>query len=182
MSTEPNLNILWLRQINIIKIFLYCRNDCVDFRYFMSFFIPNISLGLNCICLLASFPFNYGFYFNWTAFIGVAFIYVITTIESTGDLTATSMLSPLSLRAPASQSSRCTGPHLQPDWCSQPSTLRHGHKGALNVRVNGGTEYWAFLIVVTSWDMDIVSTQSWVFKHFTPLELSLKIIPFLNIF
>jgi xanthine permease XanP len=38
-------------------------------------------------------PFNYGFDFNWTAFIGVAFIYVITTIESTGDLTATSMLS-----------------------------------------------------------------------------------------
>ena len=38
-------------------------------------------------------PFNYGFAFNWTAFIGVAFIYVITTIESTGDLTATSMLS-----------------------------------------------------------------------------------------
>jgi xanthine permease XanP len=38
-------------------------------------------------------PFNYGFDFNWIAFIGVAFIYVITTIESTGDLTATSMLS-----------------------------------------------------------------------------------------
>ena len=38
-------------------------------------------------------PFNYGFDFHWTAFIGVAFIYVITTIESTGDLTATSMLS-----------------------------------------------------------------------------------------
>jgi len=38
-------------------------------------------------------PFKYGFAFNWTAFIGVAFIYVITTIESTGDLTATSMLS-----------------------------------------------------------------------------------------
>ena len=38
-------------------------------------------------------PFNYGFAFNWTAFIGVAFIYLITTIESTGDLTATSMLS-----------------------------------------------------------------------------------------
>jgi len=38
-------------------------------------------------------PFNYGFDVNWTALIGVAFIYVITTIESTGDLTATSMLS-----------------------------------------------------------------------------------------
>ena len=38
-------------------------------------------------------PFNYGFAFSWTAFIGVAFIYIITAIESTGDLTATSMLS-----------------------------------------------------------------------------------------
>ena len=38
-------------------------------------------------------PFNFGFDFNWAAFIGVAFIYIITAIESTGDLTATSMLS-----------------------------------------------------------------------------------------
>jgi len=38
-------------------------------------------------------PFKYGFSFNLTAFIGVAFIYLITTIESTGDLTATSMVS-----------------------------------------------------------------------------------------
>jgi xanthine permease XanP len=38
-------------------------------------------------------PFKYGFNFDLTAFIPVAFIYVITTIESTGDLTATSMIS-----------------------------------------------------------------------------------------
>ncbi len=38
-------------------------------------------------------PFKYGFTFNLTAFIPVAFIYLITTIESTGDLTATSMVS-----------------------------------------------------------------------------------------
>ena len=38
-------------------------------------------------------PFNYGFAFNWNTFIGVSFIYLITTIESKGDLTATSMLS-----------------------------------------------------------------------------------------
>ena len=38
-------------------------------------------------------PFKYGFGFNLPAFIGVAFIYLITTIESTGDLTATSMVS-----------------------------------------------------------------------------------------
>ena len=36
-------------------------------------------------------PFNYGFALNWTAFIGVAFIYLITTIDYTGHLTATSM-------------------------------------------------------------------------------------------
>jgi len=38
-------------------------------------------------------PFKYGFGFNFAAFIPVAFIYLITTIESTGDLTATSMVS-----------------------------------------------------------------------------------------
>jgi len=38
-------------------------------------------------------PFKYGFKFNLAAFIPVALIYVITTIESIGDLTATSMVS-----------------------------------------------------------------------------------------
>jgi xanthine permease XanP len=44
-------------------------------------------------------PFKYGLDFNfweeywYISFFGVAFIYIITTIESTGDLTATSMLS-----------------------------------------------------------------------------------------
>jgi xanthine permease XanP len=38
-------------------------------------------------------PFKYGFSFNLSAFIPVAFIYLITTIESVGDLTATSMVS-----------------------------------------------------------------------------------------
>lgn len=37
-------------------------------------------------------PFKYGFGFNLAAFIPFAFLYVITTIESTGDLTATSLL------------------------------------------------------------------------------------------
>ncbi len=38
-------------------------------------------------------PFKYGFAFDFTAFLPIAFIYLITAIESTGDLTATSMLS-----------------------------------------------------------------------------------------
>ena len=38
-------------------------------------------------------PFKYGFAFDWIAFLPIAFIYLITAIESTGDLTATSMLS-----------------------------------------------------------------------------------------
>ena len=36
---------------------------------------------------------------------------------------------------------------------AQASTLCHGHKGALEVRVDGSTEYWAFLIVVTELSM-----------------------------
>ncbi|KZX79422.1 xanthine permease XanP [Oleiphilus sp. HI0009] len=42
-------------------------------------------------------PFKYGFSFDVEAFIPVAFIYLITAIESSGDLTATSMLSKLSI-------------------------------------------------------------------------------------
>jgi xanthine permease XanP len=38
-------------------------------------------------------PFKYGLRFDITAFWGIAFIYVITTIESMGDLTATSLVS-----------------------------------------------------------------------------------------
>lgn len=38
-------------------------------------------------------PFRYGLRFDVTAFVPVALLYLITTIESTGDLTATSMIS-----------------------------------------------------------------------------------------
>lgn len=38
-------------------------------------------------------PFKYGFSFDWSAFIPVAFMYLITAIESSGDLTATSIVS-----------------------------------------------------------------------------------------
>lgn len=41
----------------------------------------------------APIPFKYGFSFSIEAFIPVAFIYVITTIETIGDLTATSVVS-----------------------------------------------------------------------------------------
>ena len=34
-------------------------------------------------------PFKYGFAFDFAAFLPIAFIYLITAIESTGDLTAT---------------------------------------------------------------------------------------------
>ena len=38
-------------------------------------------------------PFKYGFGFSWSALVPVAFVYVITTIETVGDLTATSSVS-----------------------------------------------------------------------------------------
>jgi len=45
-------------------------------------------------------PFKYGFAFNWGAFLPVALIYLITTIESTGDLTANSMVSQQPVKGP----------------------------------------------------------------------------------
>lgn len=38
-------------------------------------------------------PFRYGFDFDWMAFVPVALIYLITAIETTGDLTANCMIS-----------------------------------------------------------------------------------------
>ena len=38
-------------------------------------------------------PFKYGFSFDWVAFLPIAIIYLITAIESTGDLTANCMIS-----------------------------------------------------------------------------------------
>lgn len=38
-------------------------------------------------------PFKYGFAFDWQAFLPIAFIYLITAIESTGDLTANCLFS-----------------------------------------------------------------------------------------
>ena len=38
-------------------------------------------------------PFRYGFGFSWTAMAPIAMVYLVTAIETTGDLTATSMVS-----------------------------------------------------------------------------------------
>ena len=62
-------------------------------------YIVAIPMGLVSFSSLAGLPaftvpipFRYGFGFNIAAFIPFAFLFLITTIESTGDLTATSLL------------------------------------------------------------------------------------------
>ena len=45
-------------------------------------------------------PFKYGFGFDWQAFIPIAFMYRITSIETSGDLTATSMISGEPIKGP----------------------------------------------------------------------------------
>jgi len=63
--------------------------------YVVSIFLGKIDLsGLKDFPVVSiPIPFKYGFKFNFAAFIPIAFIYIITTIESIGDLTATSMVS-----------------------------------------------------------------------------------------
>ena len=61
--------------------------------YLVAWFMGKVRFDFGVDIISVPIPFHYGFGFNWAAFIGVAFIYVITAIESTGDLTATSMLS-----------------------------------------------------------------------------------------
>ena len=76
--------------------------------------MSSIVLGLTLGCILAYFlgqinfsaastydsglfnipiPFKYGFDFSWSAFISIGFVYIITSIEATGDITASSMIS-----------------------------------------------------------------------------------------
>ncbi|MBV1788109.1 purine permease [Marinobacterium sp. D7] len=45
-------------------------------------------------------PFKYGFDFDWAAFLPIALIYLITAIESTGDLTANSIVSRQPVKGP----------------------------------------------------------------------------------
>lgn len=45
-------------------------------------------------------PFKYGFSFDWEVFIPIAFIYLITAIESTGDITANCMFSKQEVTGP----------------------------------------------------------------------------------
>ncbi len=63
--------------------------------YIVAIFMGKVDLsGLGNLPVISiPIPFKYGFKFNFTAFIPIAFIYLITTIESIGDLTATSMVS-----------------------------------------------------------------------------------------
>ena len=61
--------------------------------YLVAWFMGMVRFDFGVDIISIPIPFNYGFDFNWAAFIGVAFIYIITAIESTGDLTATSMIS-----------------------------------------------------------------------------------------
>ncbi|WP_277302563.1 solute carrier family 23 protein, partial [Pseudomonas viridiflava] len=52
---------------------------------------------------LVSFPtpFKFGFSFDWTAFLPVALIYLISTIETVGDLTANCMLARQPISGPS---------------------------------------------------------------------------------
>tara|TARA_Y100001970_G_C14209865_1_gene846230 strand:+ start:989 stop:2341 length:1353 start_codon:yes stop_codon:yes gene_type:complete len=61
--------------------------------YIVALFLEKVKFSFGTDIVSIPIPFKFGFSFDWVSFIGVAFIYIITAIESTGDLTATSMLS-----------------------------------------------------------------------------------------
>lgn len=60
----------------------------------VSFDIPEVAL------IAVPIPFKYGFGFDLAAFIPVAIIFVVTAIETTGDLTANSMVSNQPIKGP----------------------------------------------------------------------------------
>ncbi len=61
--------------------------------------VPKPITGLPLIS--APVPFKFGFSFDWTAFLPVALIYVISTIETVGDLTANCMLARQPISGPS---------------------------------------------------------------------------------
>ena len=67
----------------------------IMFGYLVPWYMGIVKFGYMTGLAFVNIPisFNYGFAFNGTAFIGLAFIYLIATIDYTVDLTATSMLS-----------------------------------------------------------------------------------------
>ncbi len=70
--------------------------------YIASLFLGKIDLSnLGALPLISiPIPFKYGFDFDWGAFIPIALIYIITTIESTGDITANCLLSKQPIKGP----------------------------------------------------------------------------------
>ena len=63
--------------------------------YFVALFFGKVALGgvHQAPWIAVPVPFRYGFGFKWSALLPFAFLYVITAIESIGDITATSSLS-----------------------------------------------------------------------------------------
>jgi xanthine permease XanP len=60
----------------------------------------DFSLVSQAPLLTVPVPFRFGFSFDWQAFIPIAFMYIITSIETAGDLTATSMISGEPIKGP----------------------------------------------------------------------------------
>lgn len=62
--------------------------------YITAYYMDMVSFEIADVALISiPVPFKYGFYFDLAAFIPVAIISIVTAIETTGDLTAKSMVS-----------------------------------------------------------------------------------------
>ncbi len=69
--------------------------------FVVAIFMGKVSFAsVNAPLISFPLPFKYGFDFDWGAFIPIAMIYLITAIESTGDLTANCMISRQPLKGP----------------------------------------------------------------------------------
>jgi xanthine permease XanP len=88
------LNNAWLRLSAIIIGLLV---GCLA-AWFCGVLVPKALPDLPLMSL--PIPLRYGFAFDWMAFIPVALIYLITAIETTGDLTANCMISKQPIKGP----------------------------------------------------------------------------------
>lgn len=100
---QKNL-LLALVVISVIVVFNISRNRWLRMSsifagllagYFVSFFTGQLDFSLlrELDYIAVPIPFKYGFAFSSKAFIGIAILYLVTLVETIGDITATSMVS-----------------------------------------------------------------------------------------
>ncbi|SIS70581.1 nucleobase:cation symporter-2 family protein [Neptunomonas antarctica] len=94
--------IIYLNRFQIQSLRLSAVIIGLSVGYFVAFLMGKVDFsGLNSLATITvPIPFKYGFDFNFAAFFPIAIIFIVTALETTGDLTANSMVSRQPVKGP----------------------------------------------------------------------------------